>query len=167
MKDEYDFSKAPRGRFFRQDAALAPPVHLDPEVLAFLTARAQAREAEDRARALAQQLGQKQEELAATEAGLAAHQDRVDQLARDLEGTVAERNHLDDELAKAQTHAEQAKQAVETASREPFGISFTRLTISMPWPGRPVRRARMPRRVGSARADRVALRRSDGIYLTN
>jgi hypothetical protein len=43
MKDEYDFSKAPRGRFFRQDAALAPPVHLDPEVLAFLTARAQAR----------------------------------------------------------------------------------------------------------------------------
>jgi hypothetical protein len=43
MKDEYDFSKAPRGRFFRQDAALAPPVHLDPEVLPFLTARAQAR----------------------------------------------------------------------------------------------------------------------------
>jgi hypothetical protein len=43
MKDEYDFSKAPRGRFFRQDAALTPPVHLDPEVLSFLTARAQAR----------------------------------------------------------------------------------------------------------------------------
>ena len=43
MKDEYDFSKAERGRFFRRDAVLAPPVHLDPEVLAFLTARAAAR----------------------------------------------------------------------------------------------------------------------------
>lgn len=43
MKDEYDFSKAERGRFFRQDAVLTPPVHLDPEVLAFLTERAAAR----------------------------------------------------------------------------------------------------------------------------
>ncbi len=43
MKDEYDFSKAERGRFNRKDAVLVPPVHLDPEVLAFLTARAQAR----------------------------------------------------------------------------------------------------------------------------
>lgn len=43
MKDEYDFSNAERGRFFRRDAALVPPVHLDPKVLAFLTARAQAR----------------------------------------------------------------------------------------------------------------------------
>ncbi len=43
MKDEYDFSKAERGRFFRTGAVLAPPVHLDPEVLAFLAARAQAR----------------------------------------------------------------------------------------------------------------------------
>jgi hypothetical protein len=43
MKDEYDFSNAERGRFFRKDAVLVPPVHLDPEVLAFLTARAQAR----------------------------------------------------------------------------------------------------------------------------
>jgi hypothetical protein len=43
MKDEYDFSNAPRGRFYRQDVVLAPPVHLDPEVLAFLTARAAAR----------------------------------------------------------------------------------------------------------------------------
>lgn len=43
MKDEYDFSKAQRRRFYRKDAVLAPPVHLDPEVLAFLTARAQAR----------------------------------------------------------------------------------------------------------------------------
>ena len=43
MKDEYDFSKAERGRFYRKDAALVPPVHLEPAVLAFLTARAQAR----------------------------------------------------------------------------------------------------------------------------
>jgi hypothetical protein len=43
MKDEYDFSKADRGRFHRPGATLAPPVHLDPEVLAFLIARAEAR----------------------------------------------------------------------------------------------------------------------------
>jgi hypothetical protein len=43
MKDEYDFSEAERGRFYRPGAAVSPPVHLDPEVLAFLTARAEAR----------------------------------------------------------------------------------------------------------------------------
>jgi len=43
MKDEYDFSNAERGRFYRADAVLAPPVHLDPEVLTFLSARAEAR----------------------------------------------------------------------------------------------------------------------------
>jgi hypothetical protein len=43
MQDEYDFSKADRGRFYRKDATLVPPVHLDPDVLAFLTARAEAR----------------------------------------------------------------------------------------------------------------------------
>jgi hypothetical protein len=43
MKDEYDFSKAERGRFSRPDAVLTPPVHLDAEVLAFLAARAEAR----------------------------------------------------------------------------------------------------------------------------
>jgi hypothetical protein len=43
MRDEYDFSKAERGKFHRPNATLVPPVHLDPEVLAFLTARAQAR----------------------------------------------------------------------------------------------------------------------------
>ena len=43
MKDEYDFSNAERGRFYRADAVLARPVHLDPEVLAFLSARAEAR----------------------------------------------------------------------------------------------------------------------------
>jgi hypothetical protein len=43
MKDEYDSSKGQRGRFHRPDAVLIPPVHLDPEVLEFLTARAAAR----------------------------------------------------------------------------------------------------------------------------
>jgi len=43
MKEEYDFSTAERGRFYRPNAAFIPPVHLDPEVLAFLRARAEAR----------------------------------------------------------------------------------------------------------------------------
>ena len=43
MKDEYDFSKGERGRFHRPNAVLIPPVHLDPEVVSFLTARAEAR----------------------------------------------------------------------------------------------------------------------------
>jgi hypothetical protein len=43
MKDEYDFASGERGRFFRKGAVLVPPVHLDPEVLAFLTERAAAR----------------------------------------------------------------------------------------------------------------------------
>jgi len=43
MKDEYDFSNAERGRFYRPDVMLNPPVHLDPDVLAFLAARAEAR----------------------------------------------------------------------------------------------------------------------------
>jgi hypothetical protein len=43
MKDEYDFSKAERGKFYRKDAVLIPPVHLEPEVLGYLVARAEAR----------------------------------------------------------------------------------------------------------------------------
>ena len=43
MKDEYDFSNAERGKFYRPDAQLIPPVHLDPEVLSYLAARAEAR----------------------------------------------------------------------------------------------------------------------------
>lgn len=43
MKDEYDFSKATRGKFYRENATLVPPVHLEPEVLRYLQARAQAR----------------------------------------------------------------------------------------------------------------------------
>ena len=43
MKDEYDFSGAVRGKFYRKDAELNPPVHLEPEVLNYLRARAEAR----------------------------------------------------------------------------------------------------------------------------
>jgi hypothetical protein len=43
MKDEYDFSEAERGKFFREDARLVPPVHLEPEVLDYLSERATAR----------------------------------------------------------------------------------------------------------------------------
>jgi hypothetical protein len=43
MKDEYDFSNADRGKFFRKGARLVPPIHLDPEVLDYLAARASAR----------------------------------------------------------------------------------------------------------------------------
>jgi hypothetical protein len=43
MKDEYDFSNAVRGKFYRPGAQLIPPVHLDPEILNYLSARAEAR----------------------------------------------------------------------------------------------------------------------------
>jgi len=43
MKEEYDFSKGERGKFFRPDAALVPPIHLDPEILSYLSQRAAAR----------------------------------------------------------------------------------------------------------------------------
>jgi hypothetical protein len=43
MKDEYDCSNAERGKFFRKGARLVPPIHLDPEVLNYLAARASAR----------------------------------------------------------------------------------------------------------------------------
>ena len=42
MRDEYDFSKAERGKFYRPNAQLIPPVHLDPEILNYLEARANA-----------------------------------------------------------------------------------------------------------------------------
>lgn len=45
MKDEYDFTGAERGKFYSKDAVLAPPVRLEPDVLAFLTARAKAQRA--------------------------------------------------------------------------------------------------------------------------
>ena len=33
MQDEYDFTKAVRGKFYRPGLKLIPPVHLEPEVL--------------------------------------------------------------------------------------------------------------------------------------
>jgi hypothetical protein len=41
MKPEYDFQKGVRGKFFRPDASLQVPVYLDPEVLQFLSAKAE------------------------------------------------------------------------------------------------------------------------------
>jgi hypothetical protein len=43
MRDEYDFSHCQRGKFYRKDAELSPPVHLEPEVLKYLQALAEAR----------------------------------------------------------------------------------------------------------------------------
>jgi len=43
MKRDYDFSTAERGKVFRRDAVLVPPVHLAPDVLACLQARAAAK----------------------------------------------------------------------------------------------------------------------------
>ena len=43
MKEEYDFSGAARGKFHRAGAQLIPPIHLEPEVLDYLAARAKAR----------------------------------------------------------------------------------------------------------------------------
>ncbi|MEO8926388.1 MAG: hypothetical protein ABI306_04420 [Caulobacteraceae bacterium] len=40
MKDEYDFSKSERGEFYHPAAPLTPPVHLDREVLGYLSKRA-------------------------------------------------------------------------------------------------------------------------------
>jgi CRISPR/Cas system-associated protein Csm6 len=42
VKDEYDFRGAQRGKFFKKDAVLVPPVRLEPEILQFLLERAQA-----------------------------------------------------------------------------------------------------------------------------
>jgi hypothetical protein len=36
MKDEYDFSNAQSGKFYKPDLRLIPPVRLDPQVLDFL-----------------------------------------------------------------------------------------------------------------------------------
>ncbi|MEQ1592907.1 MAG: hypothetical protein ABL892_11035 [Thiobacillaceae bacterium] len=43
MKDEYDFSNAERGKFYRPGLRLIPPVRLEPEVLDFLATRASQR----------------------------------------------------------------------------------------------------------------------------
>jgi hypothetical protein len=36
MREEYDFSKGERGKFFRQDMKLNVPIYLDDEVSAFV-----------------------------------------------------------------------------------------------------------------------------------
>lgn len=43
MKDAYDFSKEKRGKFFRSEVELSPPVHLERQVREFLLSRAEAR----------------------------------------------------------------------------------------------------------------------------
>ena len=42
MKDDYDFSNGERGKFFHKDTVLVPPVHLDPEILNYFSAKAEA-----------------------------------------------------------------------------------------------------------------------------
>jgi len=43
MKQEYDFSKGERGRFFREYAKLNLPVYLDEEVQSYLQERAKSK----------------------------------------------------------------------------------------------------------------------------
>jgi hypothetical protein len=43
MKQEYDFSKGVRGKFFRQNAKLNLPVYLDDEVQNYLQERAKSK----------------------------------------------------------------------------------------------------------------------------
>lgn len=43
MQDEYDFAHGRRGKFYRKDAELIPPVHLEPDILSYLNARGSAR----------------------------------------------------------------------------------------------------------------------------
>ena len=43
MKKEYDFAGAERGKFYRPNLKLIPPVHLEPDVLDYLCERAQAK----------------------------------------------------------------------------------------------------------------------------
>ena len=43
MQDEYDFTDAQRGKFYKPDLRLIPPVRLEPQVLDFLAKRAAAK----------------------------------------------------------------------------------------------------------------------------
>ena len=43
MNDEYDFSNAVRGKFYKPNLRLIPPVRLEPQVLDFLARRAEAK----------------------------------------------------------------------------------------------------------------------------
>jgi hypothetical protein len=44
MRNEYDFSKAERGKFYRPNAKLNLPVYLEEEVLAFIQSIAEKRD---------------------------------------------------------------------------------------------------------------------------
>ena len=48
MEDEYDFSNAQRGKFYKPDLRLIPPVRLEPQELDFLvkTCRGQGNDAQ-------------------------------------------------------------------------------------------------------------------------
>ncbi len=43
MQNEYDFSNAERGKFYRKEAILELPIYLDPKVREYLEARAKAK----------------------------------------------------------------------------------------------------------------------------
>jgi hypothetical protein len=43
MQNEYDFSGAERGKFYQADVRLIAPLRLEPNVLEFLTRRAEAK----------------------------------------------------------------------------------------------------------------------------
>lgn len=43
MKEEYDFSKGERGKFYRENARLNLPVYLDDEVQSYLQERARSK----------------------------------------------------------------------------------------------------------------------------
>jgi hypothetical protein len=43
MKDEYDFSKGERGKFYRPGAKLNLPIYLEEDVLAYLSERARSK----------------------------------------------------------------------------------------------------------------------------
>jgi hypothetical protein len=43
MREEYDFSKAERGKFYNPKATMNLPVYLDPDVLDYFAARAKAK----------------------------------------------------------------------------------------------------------------------------
>ncbi|MBQ0721420.1 MAG: hypothetical protein KBT88_00145 [Gammaproteobacteria bacterium] len=40
MRDEYDFSKSERGKFYKPDATISLPVYLEAEVLSYFSAKA-------------------------------------------------------------------------------------------------------------------------------
>ena len=43
MKEEYDFSKGERGKFFRENAKLNLPIYLDDEIQSYLQERARSK----------------------------------------------------------------------------------------------------------------------------